>query len=177
MNQRPSFPWTEKKRRKKQKRKRKEEKGTRARANHNFTVTLHFPRAFEIDRSIATDRPTDRPTDGHSTTQSGVIGNHLHIAGPGSTMRASQRISRKDAEVPWVRASSFHLSLNERRRGLEAVYSGAPQLSTVWYPRGGCVYTGISSCTRLRSPPRREFRRGVVHARTHARTHAYYGLA
>ncbi|KYN21514.1 hypothetical protein ALC57_06128 [Trachymyrmex cornetzi] len=34
------------------------------------------------------------------------------------------------AEVPWVRASLFHLSLDERQRSLEAVYSGAPRVST-----------------------------------------------
>lgn len=44
-----------------------------------------------------------------------------------------------------MRASSFHLSLDERRRSLEAVYSGARRVSAKWYPCGGCVYPGISS--------------------------------
>jgi hypothetical protein len=48
---------------KKEKEKKKRE--PESSSNHNFTVTLHFPRAFEIDRSIdrPTDRPIDRPTD------------------------------------------------------------------------------------------------------------------
>jgi len=58
------------------------------------------------------------------------------------------------AEVPWVRASLFHLFLDERQRSLEAMYSGAPWVRA---PSGSCVYTSInsgaswrSSCPRIR---------------------------